>query len=151
MQKKDLIEPSSQLIASVKALRQRYSAYLDEQKKLEDKSKKNDQIEMLNAKLQNVLSKKKRLLKVCKNLDDEFVELVKKKLKRRMTVCIIYVSHVDFYNIVAVKMSCRKDRSVELLSPTCCCFCVSASFSRLEDLTCTNNAKYDVQNVIRYV
>ena len=83
MQKKDLklpnIGPSSRLIASVKALRQRYSAYLDEQKKLEDKSKMNDQIEMLNAKLQDVLSKKKRLLKVCKNLDDEFVELVKKR------------------------------------------------------------------------
>ena len=33
---------------------------------------------MLNAELQDVLSKKKWLLKVCKNLDNEFVELLKK-------------------------------------------------------------------------
>ena len=63
MEKKNLklgsIEPSSQLIRFIKVSRQRYSTYLGEQKKLKDKSKKNDQIEMLNAELQDVLSKKK--------------------------------------------------------------------------------------------
>ena len=82
MQKKDLkpsnIELSPQLIRSVKGSRQRYSAYLEEQKKIKEKSKRNDQIEILNAELKDAISKKERLLKFCKGLDDEFVELVKK-------------------------------------------------------------------------
>ena len=53
MQKKNLepsnIELSSQMISSVKASRQRYSAYLEEQKNIKEKSKKNDQIEILNC------------------------------------------------------------------------------------------------------
>ena len=82
MQKKDLkpsnVELSSHLIRSVKASRQRYRTYLEEQKKVKGKSKKNDQIEILNAELKDAISKKERLLKVCKSLDDEFVELVLK-------------------------------------------------------------------------
>ena len=35
-------------------------------------------MEILNAELKDAISKKKRLLKVCKSLDHEFVELVKK-------------------------------------------------------------------------
>ena len=35
-------------------------------------------MEILNAELKDAISKKERLLKVCKSLDHEFVELVKK-------------------------------------------------------------------------
>ena len=62
MQKEDLkpsnIELSSQLIRSVKASRQSYSAYLEELKKIKEKSKKNDQIEIRNAEPKDAISKK---------------------------------------------------------------------------------------------
>ena len=82
MQKKNLtpskIELSASLIKSVKASRQRYSVYLDEQKKLKVKDNIDKQRDILNMELQEVNSKKDLLLNCCQSLDEEFVELIKK-------------------------------------------------------------------------
>ena len=82
MQKKNLtpskIEPSASLIKSVKASRQRYSVYLDQQKKLKVKDNIDKQRDILNMELQEVNSKKDLLLNCCQSLDEEFVELIKK-------------------------------------------------------------------------
>ena len=82
MQKKNLtpskIELSASLIKSVKASRQRYSVYLDEQKKLKVKDNIDKQRDILNMELQEVNSKKDILLNCCQSLDEEFVELIKK-------------------------------------------------------------------------
>ena len=82
MQKKNLtpskIDLSPSFIKSVKASRQRYSVYLDDQKKLKVKDDVNKQRDILNMELQEVTSKKDMLLNYCQSLDEEFVELIKK-------------------------------------------------------------------------
>ena len=66
------------MIRSVKGSRQRCSAYLDKQKNVKNKTKKNYQIEILNTELQDVISKEGAIVRSTKCLDDEFVELVRK-------------------------------------------------------------------------
>ena len=74
MQKKNLtpskIDLSPSLIKSVKASRQRYSVYLDDQKKMKVKDDVNKQRDILNMELQEVTSKKDMLLNYCQSLDE---------------------------------------------------------------------------------
>ena len=82
MQEKNLtpskIELSPSLIKSIKASRQRYSVYLDDQMKLKVEDDVDKQRDILNMELQEVTSKKDMLLNCCQSLDEEFAELIKK-------------------------------------------------------------------------
>lgn len=87
MRKKDLIPSNIEMLSHLAKVKKakcgiiyskmRYNMCLNEQKKVQKKKDQNDQIAILNAKFEDVNSKKQLLINFCQCLENEFVELIK--------------------------------------------------------------------------
>ena len=73
------MEMSPSLIKSVKASRQRYAFYLEEQKKVQVKNSLDKQRAILQEEILEVSFKKDNFVKCCQSLDNDFVDLVRKE------------------------------------------------------------------------
>jgi len=81
MQKNSLqpstIEITGKLIKSVKCARQRYHIDLEEQKKKTTSNARDKQLQILSAEMKELTQKKQLLEDSCKQLDNEFIQVIK--------------------------------------------------------------------------
>ena len=71
------IELTNKLIKSVKCARQRHHFDLEEQRKKAKSDLRNQQLEILNAEMQDLTQRKQLLVYACENLDNEFIQVIR--------------------------------------------------------------------------
>ena len=83
MQKNSLlpstIELTNKFLKSVKCARQLYHFDLEEQRKKAKSDLRNHQLEILNAEMKDLTQRKQLLVDACKNLDNEFIQVIREE------------------------------------------------------------------------